>query len=199
MAKKSKTQRAKASAARQARKAERERSEELAGQEASQDGESVKQAAEEPKRSLLKKRGDSSASDSKATSESKNASKKAEDAKPKKKRFQFFRDVKAELKRVTWPTRIDVLRWSGVVVAALVFFGVFTAVLDNFIVTPLLVLISGADPSSIDWFSSFSYQETTVSTDGGAPDASGSDASSAADSSSEGTEGAGSDEATTEG
>ena len=210
MAKKSKTQRAKASAARQARKAERERAEELSEQEASsQAADSAKQAAEEPKRSILKKRDDSAASDAKESSESKKASKKADDAKPKKKRFQFFRDVKAEMKRVTWPTRIDVLRWSGVVVAALVFFGVFTAILDNLIVTPLLVLISGADPSSIDWFSSFSYQETTVTTDGSALDASSSaDASGAIDSSSAGTEGAegaegaedtGSADATTEG
>ena len=47
------------------------------------------------------------------------------------------------MKRVTWPTRTDVLRWSGVVVVALLFFGVFVAVLDNAIITPLLVLISG--------------------------------------------------------
>ena len=70
------------------------------------------------------------------------AAKKA-DEKPKKKRFQFFRDVKGEMKRVTWPTRTDVLRWSGVVVVALLFFGIFVAVLDNAIITPLLVLVSG--------------------------------------------------------
>ena len=65
------------------------------------------------------------------------------DDKPKKKRFQFFRDVKSEMKRVTWPTRTDVLRWSGVVVVALLFFGIFVALLDNVIITPLLVFISG--------------------------------------------------------
>ncbi len=47
------------------------------------------------------------------------------------------------MKRVTWPTRTDVLRWTGVVVVALLFFGVFVALLDNAIITPLLVLISG--------------------------------------------------------
>ncbi len=62
---------------------------------------------------------------------------------PKKKRFQFFREVRAEMKRVTWPSRTDVLRWSGVVVVALLFFGVFVALLDNAIITPLLVLVSG--------------------------------------------------------
>ena len=66
-----------------------------------------------------------------------------EEKKPKKSRFQFFKDVKAEMKRVTWPTRKDVIRWSGVVVGALVFFGVYVAILDNVIVTPALVALSG--------------------------------------------------------
>ena len=35
------------------------------------------------------------------------------------------------------------LRWSVVVVAALLFFGIYVAVLDNGIITPLLFLISG--------------------------------------------------------
>ena len=35
------------------------------------------------------------------------------------------------------------LRWSGVVVVALLFFGIFVALLDNVIITPLLVFISG--------------------------------------------------------
>lgn len=133
MAKKSKTQRAKASAARQRRKAERE-------QEALNPTVEAAPAEEEkPKRTLFKKSDDDKAAQG---SEPKKPPKKAE-AKPKKKRFQFFRDVKTEMKRVTWPTRTDVLRWSGVVVVALLFFGVFVAVLDNAIITPLLVLVSG--------------------------------------------------------
>ncbi|MEC4176426.1 preprotein translocase subunit SecE [Adlercreutzia sp. R21] len=131
MAKKSKTQKAKASAARQQRKAEREL--EAANPQAAQAA-----AAEPEKKGLFKKSAD-------AASESSDSGKPAKkaDEKPKKKRFQFFRDVKAEMKRVTWPTRTDVLRWSGVVVVALLFFGVFVAILDNAIITPLLVLISG--------------------------------------------------------
>ena len=84
--------------------------------------------------------------DSKETAEksaAKAVSKDKKDAKPKKKRFQFFRDVKAEMKRVTWPTKKDVARWSVVVVCALIFFGVYVAVLDNLIATPLLVFVSG--------------------------------------------------------
>ncbi len=130
MAKKSKTQKAKASAARQQRKVEREL--EAANPQASK----AEEAAPE-KKGLFKKSSDASAS-----SDSGKPAKKAEE-KPKKKRFQFLRDVKAEMKRVTWPTRTDVLRWSGVVVVALLFFGIFVAILDNAIITPLLVLISG--------------------------------------------------------
>lgn len=126
MAKKSKTQRAKASAARQQRKADRENGELVE--------ESAPEVEEKPRQKLnfLKKSDD----------EILKAEKKAE-RKAKKKRFQFLRDVKAEMKRVTWPSRTDVIRWSGVVVVALLFFGVFVALLDNVIVMPLLVLISG--------------------------------------------------------
>lgn len=131
MAKKSKTQRAKASAARQARKA----------QAAEREVNAVVATAEESapeKKGLFKSRA-------KAADE-KPVAKKAEEkkpSKPKKQRFKFLRDVKAEMKRVTWPTRPEVLRWTGVVVVALVFFGVFVAVLDNLIITPLMVALSG--------------------------------------------------------
>ena len=130
MAKKSKTQKAKASAARQQRKVEREL-------EAANPQPAKAEEAAPEKKGLFKKSSDASAS-----SDSGKPAKKAEE-KPKKKRFQFFRDVKGEMKRVTWPTRTDVLRWSGVVVVALLFFGIFVAILDNAIITPLLVLISG--------------------------------------------------------
>ena len=125
MAKKSKTQRAKASAARQQRKSDRENGVLVE--------ESAPEVEEKPKKfNLLKKSDD----------EILKAEKKAE-KKAKKKRFQFLSDVRAEMKRVTWPTRTDVIRWSGVVVVALLFFGVFVALLDNVVITPLLVLISG--------------------------------------------------------
>jgi len=126
MAKKSKTQRAKASAARQQRKADRENG--------VLESEVVEEVEEEKKSkiNIFKKSDD----------EQLKADKKAE-KKAKKVRFKFLKDVKAEMKRVTWPTRPDVLRWTGVVVLALLFFGIFVAVLDNVIITPILVLISG--------------------------------------------------------
>ena len=55
---------------------------------------------------------------------------------------RLCKDVRAEMKRVTWPTRTDVLRWSGVVVGALLFFGIYTAVLDNVIITPGLIALT---------------------------------------------------------
>ena len=100
---------------------------------------SVAEATEEKKGGLFKK-----GSEDKSASSNDTAKSSKKDDKPKKKRFQFFRDVKSEeMKRVTWPTRTDVLRWSGVVVVALLFFGIFVALLDNVIITPLLVFISG--------------------------------------------------------
>ena len=133
MAHKSKTQRAKASAAK-ANKRDREEREALAAENAEATAEEV---VEEPKKSLFRKKEDT------ASAKQQPAAAKKEEKKPKKTRFQFFKDVKAEMKRVTWPTRTDVIRWSGVVVGALVFFGVYVAILDNVIVTPALVALSG--------------------------------------------------------
>lgn len=137
MAKKSKTQRAKASAARSARK-EAKKAEAAAAELKAAQGEVAEEEA--PKKKLFGKASKPEGS-TQNNKQVKAAEKKPE--KPKKKRFQFFKDVKAEMKRVTWPTRQDVLRWSVVVVAALLFFGVYIAVLDNGIITPILFLISG--------------------------------------------------------
>ena len=146
MAKKSKTQRAKASAARAARK-EQARQEELAAAEAKKNAAEAP-ATEAPKKRFFKKteKTEASAGDGKQAKSQKAPEKKVEKApekKPKKRRFGFLKDVRSEMKRVTWPTKQDVLRWSVVVVVALVFFGVYVAVLDNIIITPLLVAISG--------------------------------------------------------
>ena len=134
MAHKSKTQRAKASAAK-ANKKDREEREALASENTAA---ATEETTEESKGGLFKKKDDKPEAKQQPA-----AAAKKEEKKPKKKRFQFLRDVKAEMKRVTWPTRTDVIRWSGVVVGALVFFGVYVAILDNVIVTPALVALSG--------------------------------------------------------
>lgn len=130
MAKKSKTQRAKASA----KRAEKKEMQAL-GEQSSQ---SEVVEVEEPKSRLPFKRSQASSTASAKTEEKPQPKK---EAKPAKKRG-FFKEVRSELKRVTWPTRQDVLRWTGVVVVALIFFSVFVFVLDNWVVTPLLVAIS---------------------------------------------------------
>ncbi len=46
-------------------------------------------------------------------------------------------EVRAEMRRVTWPTRQELLNASLIVVAALIFFGVYIAIIDNVVVIPL--------------------------------------------------------------
>jgi len=121
MARKSKTQRAKASANR----AEKKEQALLAAQQP----ETV-DVEPEPKKGLFQKK----ASTGVDTSKEKKAVK---EEKPKKQRFKFFREVREEMKRVTWPTRKDVMRWSAVVVVALLFFGIYVAVLDEIIANAL--------------------------------------------------------------
>ena len=51
---------------------------------------------------------------------------KSERARP----AEFIREVRAELKKVSWPTRQEVLRYSVIVLVALVVFTVLVFVLD---------------------------------------------------------------------
>ena len=131
MAHKSKTQRAKATVAKANRKEREERDVQSAVAAAVEKGASEEEAREQ----VLEERAKAEVTPEPVVVATK-------EEKPKKKRFQFIKDVRAEMKRVTWPTRTDVIRWSGVVVGALVFFGVYVAILDN-LITPALVLLSG--------------------------------------------------------
>ena len=145
MAKKSKTQRAKASAARAARKEQQLRDAQVAA-EANEISDAEVDTIEDAKKKLFKRSDnkDTSVSNGKqGKAQEKSVAKKADKKPAKKSRFQFLKDVKLELKRVTWPTKQDVLRWSVVVVVALLFFGVYVALLDNVVITPVLVGISG--------------------------------------------------------
>ena len=138
MAKKSKTQRAKASAARAARKAQA-----LEAESAAVEAKDIAEAdaAAEPKKRFFKKadKAETPAANKQDKGKIEKKAEKKIEGKPKKRRFGFLKDVRAEMKRVTWPTKKDVLRWSVVVVAALLFFGVYVALL---IITPVLVGIS---------------------------------------------------------
>ena len=59
--------------------------------------------------------------------------KAAKDAKPNifARFIQYLRDVWAELKRVVWPGRTEVLNSSVVVIVTVVFFVIFTFVIDS--------------------------------------------------------------------
>ena len=128
MAKKSKTQRAKASANRAAKK------------ERAKQAEATPVVEEQPKKKRFgfKK---SSAKPAKTSSQPAPKAKKSAE-KPKKKRFAFLSEVRSEMRRVTWPSKQEVLQWTGVVVVALLFFGVFVVILDDWVVTPILMAIS---------------------------------------------------------
>jgi preprotein translocase subunit SecE len=54
----------------------------------------------------------------------------------------YFRDVRAEMGRVVWPTRPEVLNSSVVVVTTLAFFIVFILIMDYVVVIPLIKAIS---------------------------------------------------------
>ena len=47
---------------------------------------------------------------------------------------KYLGDVRAELKRVVWPTRPDVINSSVVVIVTLIFFTVFTFVVDQIVI-----------------------------------------------------------------
>lgn len=130
MAKKSKTQRAKASANRAAKK-----------ERAAKQAQATPVVEEQPtkKRFGFKK---APAKTVQASSKPAPKPKKAAE-KPKKKRFAFLSEVRSEMRRVTWPTKQEVLQWTGVVIVALLFFGVFVVVLDDWVVTPILMALSG--------------------------------------------------------
>ena len=72
----------------------------------------------------------------------------------------YFRDVRAEMKRVVWPTRPEVLNSSVVVVTTLIFFIVFITLIDYVVVIPLLGLPhprSAASAMAKKWYVIHTY------------------------------------------
>ena len=45
--------------------------------------------------------------------------------------------VRAEMQRVVWPTRHELVNASLIVIGAIIFFGVYIAIIDNIIIIPL--------------------------------------------------------------
>jgi preprotein translocase subunit SecE len=58
-----------------------------------------------------------------------------------KRTGQFFRDVVKELKRVSWPSRKELTRYTVVVVATVVFMAFFFGVVDLGISTLVRVIL----------------------------------------------------------
>ena len=46
---------------------------------------------------------------------------------------EFLHDVRVEMKKVTWPSREDVVATTWVVIATVAFFGAFLAVVDKLV------------------------------------------------------------------
>jgi preprotein translocase subunit SecE len=54
----------------------------------------------------------------------------------------YFKGVKSEIKRVTWPTKGELVKYTGAVVGMLIFFGILIAIVDAVIV-PVLYAYQG--------------------------------------------------------
>jgi preprotein translocase subunit SecE len=55
---------------------------------------------------------------------------------------QYLRDVRSEMKRVVWPSRPEVINSSVVVIVTLIFFVVFTLIIDT-VAVEIMQLING--------------------------------------------------------
>ncbi len=55
----------------------------------------------------------------------------AEEIKKGSRVKKFFKDYKSEFKKIVWPEKADTLRQSGLVIAAIVVFGVIISLLDT--------------------------------------------------------------------
>ncbi|HHU64055.1 MAG TPA: preprotein translocase subunit SecE [Clostridiales bacterium] len=65
-----------------------------------------------------------------ASGVSKSSSKSVRKSKPKRGLIKFFKEVIAELKKVTWPTRKEWLTSTAVVIVVVVIVAAFIGVLD---------------------------------------------------------------------
>ena len=78
------------------------------------------------------------------------AAKPAKEAKPKKdkkpgfgKRLgRFFRELKAELKKVSWPSRADTLKKTGIVIVCVIVVGIIVWIFDGIASAVINALLS---------------------------------------------------------
>ena len=69
---------------------------------------------------------------------------KAEKAKAKsdKRVGRFFRELKAELKKVAWPTRADTLKKTGIVIVCVIVVGIIVWIFDGIASSVIDALLS---------------------------------------------------------
>ena len=109
-------------------------------EQAEAQSEAAKKAAE--KKGFLAKKSSKDAGKVAAKKDYNKSAAKGKDGKPAKegifRRFiNWCKSVKAEMQRVVWPTRKELVNASLIVVGAIIFFGVYIAIVDNIIVIPL--------------------------------------------------------------
>ena len=66
---------------------------------------------------------------------------KAESEKQENRIVKYFRESRAEMRKVTWPTRDEALRLTGIVLAVTTFMAVLLWVLDIFFTGVVSLLI----------------------------------------------------------
>ena len=93
-------------------------------------------------------RSESKESKPKDTKESKSAQPKKDKAKADKKPglgkrlARFFRELKAELKKVAWPTRAETMRNTGIVIVCVIIVGIIVWVFDGLATALINALLS---------------------------------------------------------
>ena len=65
-----------------------------------------------------------------------------EKAKETKRVGRFFRELKAELKKVAWPTRADTLKKTGIVIVCVIVVGIIVWIFDGIASSVIDALLS---------------------------------------------------------
>ena len=59
-----------------------------------------------------------------------------------KKIFKFLREVRLEMKKVTWPTRKEVTGSTGVVIVTVIIVAIYLGIVDNILQQAMLLLVN---------------------------------------------------------
>ncbi len=59
-----------------------------------------------------------------------------------KKIFKFLREVRLEMKKVTWPTRKEITGSTGVVIVTVMIIAVYLGIIDNILQQAMMWLVN---------------------------------------------------------